>query len=328
MTRSVLFLGGTGIISAGSVALAHERGWRVTVLNRGQSLTRELPEGVEVVQGDVRDSASLRTALGGRTFDVVADFLSFTPDQLTSMVHLFTGRTGQYLFISSASAYQTPPRSLPVTEATTLCNPIWQYSRDKIAGEELLVRKWRDERFPMTIVRPSHTYDQTSTILGGGRAMVRRLMDGEPVVVHGDGTSVWTLTHTRDFAKGFVGLMGLDAAVGEVFHITSDEALTWNAIVHLFAAAAGTDPQIVHATSEQIAAVHPGWGDALLGDKAHSMVFDNTKVKRLVPDFVCTTPFSAGVRDIVDYFAAHPEPNPLEAEYEPAIRTLIERYGR
>lgn len=327
MTRRVLFLGGTGIISAGSVALAHERGWQVTVLNRGQNLSRPLPEGVEVVQGDVRDADSVRGALGERSFDVVADFLSFTPDQVTAMADLFAERTGQFVFISSASAYQTPPRSLPVTEGTTLSNPVWQYSRDKIACEETLVRRWRERGFPMTIVRPSHTYDRTSTILGGGRAMLRRLMDGRPVVVHGDGTSLWTLTHTRDFAKGFVGLLGQDAAVGEVFHITSDEALTWGAIVRLFAAAAGTTPRIVHATSEQIAAVHRGWGDALLGDKAHSMVFDNTKVKRLVPDFVCSTPFSAGVREIVAHFAEHPEPVALEAEYEPAIETLVERYG-
>ncbi len=327
MTRRVLFLGGTGIISAGSVALAHERGWQVTVLNRGQNLSRPLPEGVEVVQGDVRDADSVREALGDRSFDVVVDFLSFTPDQVTTMADLFAGRTGQFVFISSASAYQTPPRSLPVTEATTLCNPVWQYSRDKIACEEVLVRGWRERGFPMTIVRPSHTYDRTSTILGGGRSMLRRLMEGRPIVVHGDGTSLWTLTHTRDFAKGFVGLLGQDAAVGEVFHITSDEALTWGAIVRLFAEAAGTNPPIVHATSEQIAAVHRGWGDALLGDKAHSMVFDNTKVKRLVPDFVCSTPFSAGVREIVAHFAEHPEPVALEAEYEPAIETLVERYG-
>ncbi|HPZ49385.1 MAG TPA: NAD-dependent epimerase/dehydratase family protein [Propionibacteriaceae bacterium] len=327
MTRSVLFLGGTGIISAGSVALAHERGWQVTALNRGQSLSRPLPEGVEVVTGDVRDVASVRGALGDRTFDVVADFLSYTPDQLGSMVELFGGRTGQYVYISSASAYQTPPRSLPVTEGTTLSNPIWQYSRDKIAGEELLVRKWRDERFPMTIVRPSHTYDQTSTILGGGRAMVRRVMEGRPVIVHGDGSSLWTLTHTSDFAKAFVGLFGQYGAVGEAFHITSDEALTWDAITRLFADAAGTDPQIIHVTSDQVAAVHQGWGEALLGDKGHSMVFDNTKVKRLVPDFVCTTSLSAGVRTIIDYFADHPETMPTEADLEPAIETLVQKYG-
>ena len=327
MDRSVLFIGATAIISAGSVALAHDRGWRVTVLNRGQNTARPLPEGVELLAADIRDTAALRESLGDREFDAVADFLSYTPDQLAATVDVLGGRTGQYVYISSASAYQTPPRSLPITEATTLCNPVWQYSRDKIAGEEFLVRAWRESRLPSTIVRPSHTYDRTSTVLGGGRAMVRRLMEGRPVVVHGDGTSLWTLTHSNDFAKAFVGLLGHYAAIGEVFHITSDEALAWNAIVALFADAAGTHPQIVHATSEQIAAVHDGWGEALLGDKGHSMVFDNTKVKRLVPDFVCTTPFSAGVRDIVAYFADHPEPAPTEADLEPAIAALVERYG-
>jgi len=323
MTRSVLFLGGTGIISAGSVRLAQERGWSVTVLNRGQNLSRPLPDGVEVVHGDVRDVASVREAIGTRSFDVVCDFLSFTADQVGAMVEVFDGRTGQFVFISSASAYQTPPRSLPITEATTLANPVWQYSRDKIACEDLLVRAWRDRGFPMTIVRPSHTYDQTSTILGGGRAMVRRLMAGQPVVVHGDGTSLWTLTHSRDFATGFVGLLGHDAAVGQSFHITSDEALTWNAIVRLFAQAAGTAPAIVHVTSDRIAEVHRGWGDALLGDKAHSMVFDNTAVKRLVPDFVCNTPFSSGVLEIVAHYRDHTEVLPIEAEYEAAIQALL-----
>ncbi len=327
MGRSVLFMGGTGIISSACVALAAATGWRVTVLNRGRNTSRPLPVGVEVLTGDVRDQGSVRAALGDRSFDAVCDFLSFTADQLSSMVDVFRGRTRQYVLISSASAYQTPPRSLPITEATTLCNPVWPYSQHKIACEELLTHAWREERFPMTVVRPSHTYERRSTILGGGRAMVRRLMAGREVVVHGDGTSLWTLTHSTDFAKAFVGLLGRYQAVGETFHITSDEALPWDAIVELMADAAGTRPRIVHVPSDAIAALDQEWGWGLLGDKAHSMVFDNTKVKRLVPEFVCTTPFSVGARQIVAWFAEHPERHPTEDRLDPVIDQLVERWG-
>ncbi|MCB0256912.1 MAG: NAD-dependent epimerase/dehydratase family protein, partial [Anaerolineae bacterium] len=226
----VLFIGGTGVISSACADLAVRQGIDLYLLNRGQSLDRPAPIGATVLFGDIRDRASAEAALAGHTFDAVVEWIAFTPDQVQSDVDLFRGRTGQYVFISSASVYQTPPASLPVTESTLLDNPYWEYSRNKIACEELLVRAYRDEKFPMTIVRPSHTYDATKIPLLGGYTSLQRMKAGKPVVVYGDGTSLWTLTNHRDFAKGFVPLLGNSRAVGEAIHITSDEWLSWNQI--------------------------------------------------------------------------------------------------
>jgi nucleoside-diphosphate-sugar epimerase len=298
--KSVLFIGGTGVISTASVALAAERGWEVTVLNRGRSDARPLPHGVESLHADVRDADAVAGAIGNRSFDVVADFLSFVPDHL----HLdrFRGNTGQYVFISSASAYQTPPTHLPVTESTPLRNPVWEYSRNKIACEDQLVQEYRENGYPVTIVRPSHTYDRTLLPTLGGWTDIDRMRRGVPVVVHGDGSSLWTITHSRDFAVGFVGLLGHPAAIGESFHITGDEAPTWDAIYRALGAAAGVEPVLAHVTSDDIAAAAPELGDGLLGDKAHSMVFDNSKLKRLVPDFAQRTLFADGAREMVGWY--------------------------
>ena len=326
MTGRVLFLGGTGVISSGSVALAAQRGWEVTVLNRGQSTVRPVPDGVELISADVREPGAINAAIGDRHFDAVCDFLSFTPGQVTQTLSQVEGRTNQYVFISSASAYQKPTGVLPIREGTPLSNPFWQYSRDKAACERYLFDRRERDRLPITVVRPSHTYDQTMTILGGRHAMVRRLLRGDEVIIHGDGTSLWTLTHTTDFAKGFVGLLGNASAIGLAVHITSDEWLTWDHIAREIARAAGVEARIVHVPSDAIAALDKDWGDGLIGDKANNTIFDNSLIKRLVPDFICTTPFSAGAREIAAYYTSHTEPQPKEDATEAVIAQLLERY--
>ena len=303
----VLFIGGTGVISAAAAERAIAVGHKLTVLNRGNETLRPAPPEAEVLNADIRDPASMRAAVGDRTFDVVVDFIAFTADQVASDVELFTGRTGQYVFISSASAYQKPPARLPIVESTPLRNPFWQYSRDKIAGEDLLVTAYRERGFPATIIRPSHTYDRTKIALTGGWTDIARMRAGAPVVVHGDGTSLWTLTHSTDFAKAFVGLLGVPQAVGDSFTITSDEFLPWNRIYELFAEAAGAPtPELVHIASDTIAAAAPDIGPGLLGDKSHSVIFDNSKVKALVPEFICTTSFAQGAREVIRWFDSHP----------------------
>ena len=301
----VLFIGGTGVISSACSQLALERGIELFLLNRGQSV-RPMPAGAKILQGDIRDPQSVVAALGNLSFDAVVDWVAFTAGHVEADLALFRGRTRQYVFISSASAYQTPPASLPVTESTLLDNPFWQYSRDKIACEERLVRAYREEKFPITIVRPSHTYDRTMVPIEGGWTVVDRMRRGLPVIVHGDGTSLWTLTHHTDFARGLAGLLGHSHAIGEAVHITSDEWLTWNQIFEIVARAAGVEPRLVHVPSDVVAAYDAKWGAGLLGDKSHSMIFDNRKIKRLVPDFVCRIPFSRGAEEILAWYDADP----------------------
>jgi nucleoside-diphosphate-sugar epimerase len=326
MALRILVIGGTGIISSAVTRLAVERGHDVTVLNRGSRATRPLPEGVELVQADVRDPGSVRAALGDREFDSVVDWVAFTPEHVRTDLDLFTGRTGQYVFISSASAYQTPPERLPVTESTPLRNPFWQYSRDKIACEDLLVGAYRESGFPVTVVRPSHTYDRTSVPLDGGWTAVERMRQGREVVVHGDGTSLWTLTHHEDFARGFVPLLGDPRALGEAFHITSDDVLTWNQVVRALGAAAGVEPRIVHVPSDAIAAADPEWGAGLLGDKAHSMVFDTTKLRRVVPEFTTTIRFEQGAREIVAWHDADPARRTVDVRLDAVMDDLVARF--
>ncbi len=316
----VLFIGGTGVISSACVDLAVKRGIDVVLLNRGQT-TRPIPAGVLVLHGDIRDKDGVSQVLKDTRFDVVVNWIAFTPEHIETDLALFGGRTEQYIFISSASAYQTPPVNFPVTESTPLRNPYWRYSQQKIACEDRLVAAYRQDGFPMTIVRPSHTYDATKWPVHGGYTVVRRMKAGQKVVVHGDGTSLWTLTHHRDFAKGFVGLLGNPHAVGEAIHITSDEVLTWNQIYEMVAHAVGVEAKIVHMPSEMIAAFDAEWAAGLLGDKAHSMVFDNTKIKRLVPDYVASIPFSQGVREIAAWY----DSNPAAQEVDEHVNQLIDR---
>ncbi len=318
----VLFIGGTGIISSACSQLAVERGIELYLLNRGQT-TRPAPETAHILQADIRDKASVKAALGTRMFDVVVNWIAFTPEHIETDLELFQGRTGQYIFISSASAYQTPPVNLPVTESTPLANPFWDYSRAKIACEERLIRAYREDQFPVTIVRPSHTYDCTLLPVHGQYTVVDRMRKGKKIIVHGDGTSLWVLTHHRDFAKGFVGLLGNSRALGEVFHITSDELLTWNQIFEIVAQAAGTAARIVHIPSDVIAAFDPEWGAGLLGDKAHSMIFDNTKIKRVVPDYAATIPFARGAEEILAWYDADPSRQIVDEELNRLMDQII-----
>lgn len=321
----VLFIGGTGIISSACVPAAVAAGHDVTVLNRGASSTRSLPPEVHRLTADVHDRAAVDAALGSAEFDVVADFVAFTADHVQADVDRFTGRVGQYVFISSASAYQTPPARLPITEATPLVNPYWQYSRDKIAGELLLGEVYRDSGFPVTIVRPSHTYDRTLVPTTGGWTDIARMRAGQPVVVHGDGSSLWVLTHHVDFARAFTGLLGRRAAVGASVHITSDELLTWDDVYRTLADAAGVAaPELVHVTSDRIAAEVPEWGDGLLGDKTHSVVFDNSLVKSLVPGWEATISYAEGAREVVAWHDADPARTVPDAETEQRMKRLLD----
>lgn len=296
----VLFIGGTGVISRAAAERCVAARFDLTVCTRGRSV-RPLPEGVTVLTADWRDEATA-AALAGQRFDAVVDFIAFTEADIERDLHRLRGKVGQFVFISSASAYQTPPERLPVTEATPLSNPFWAYSRDKIACEERLMRAWREETFPVTIVRPSHTYDETMIPLRGGYTAIDRMRRGAPVIIHGDGTSLWTLTHTRDVAVGLVGLLGRTEALGEAFHITGNEWLSWNRIAELLAEAAGATARIVHVPSTIIARYDPDWGASLLGDKAHSMIFDNSRIAALVPGFAPSISFRDGAVEIVRWF--------------------------
>jgi nucleoside-diphosphate-sugar epimerase len=320
-----LIIGGNGIISSSVTRLAVERGFDVTLVNRGQSTTRPPIDGVRNLTGDASDVASVAAAIGDKEFDVVANFRSFVPAQVLADIQLFAGRTGQYLYISSASAYEKPVSHLPITESTPLRNPFWQYSRDKIASEEALIAARRASGFPVTIVRPSHTYDQTLIPIEGGWTAIDRMRRGLPVLVHGDGTSLWTLTHARDFAVGFVGLMGNPVAVGDVFQITSDFVYPWDAIFRMLGAAAGVEPKLVHVASETIAAAVPDWGPGLLGDKSHSVIFDNSKVRSLVPDFNPTTTFAQGAREIVAWYDADESRRTVDASVNASIDAILAR---
>jgi nucleoside-diphosphate-sugar epimerase len=318
----VLFIGGSGIISSACSRVAVEHGIDLSVLNRGRSTSRPLPGGVARLRADIREPRSVRDEIRDLDFDAVVDWVAFTPEHVRADIDLFGGRTGQYVFISSASAYQTPPARLPVTESTPLRNPIWKYSRDKIACEDALVAAYRERGFPATIVRPSHTYDQTSVPFDGGWTVLGRMLAGQPVIVPGDGTSLWTLTHHDDFARAFVPLLGHPRTLGEAIHITSDDVLTWNQIADALAAALGVRARVVHVPSDAIAAADPEWGAGLLGDKAHSLTFDNTKIRSLVPGWRAVIPFERGAREIADWYRADPARQVTDARLDAVMDKL------
>ncbi|WP_344819041.1 SDR family oxidoreductase [Microbacterium soli] len=321
-STKVLFIGGTGIISSAASALAVERGFEVTLLNRGTS-RRAPADGVEVLTADIEDAASVDAVLRGREFDVVADMIAFTPDQVQRDIDRFEGRTGQYVFISSASAYQKPVSRLPITESTPLRNPYWQYSRDKIACEELLNTAYRDRGFPVTILRPSHTYDKWTIPAVGGWTVIDRIRRGKEIVVHGDGTSLWTLTHADDLAVGFVGLLGNPLVLGDVFGITSDFVYTWNDIYTILGRAAGAEPRIRHIPTAEIEAADPSRAGSLSGDKAHSVVFDTTKIRRVVPEFNPVIPLHRSAIECIAWHDAHPELQRVDAELDALFDRLL-----
>jgi Nucleoside-diphosphate-sugar epimerases len=306
----VLFIGGTGVISSAVSKLAVEKGIDLYLLNRG-TRNEFVPKGVKVIKGDIRDMNSTAAALEGYKFDVVVDWIAYTPEQVVSDIKLFSGKTGQYIFISSTSAYQKPPLHYLVNESTPLRNPYWQYSRDKIACEDLLISQYRDNGFPVTIVRPSYTYNKTTIpFLFNSRAhrwtIVDRMLKGKKIIVPGDGSSLFTITHNTDFAKGFVGLLGNVQSIGQAFHITSDEVMTWDQFARAIGSAAGVEPEIVHVPSDFICALDPELTGGLLGDKSVSSVFDNSKIKRFVPGFTATVTFAEGIRQSIDWFRSNP----------------------
>lgn len=320
--KSVLFIGGTGIISSACVARAVAQGLDVTILNRGQS-DGLLPDGVRRVTADIRDVEAVRQALKGQEFDSVVDFVAFDAVHARTAIELFRGLTGQYIFISSASAYQTPPARLPITESTPLRNPFLRYSRGKIEAESILLDAYRDEDFPVTVVRPSHTYGPMRTPLDGRWTAVERMRQGKEIVVHGDGTSLWTLTHHSDFARFFTPLIGNPATLGEAYHITSDEVLTWNRIYEIVAEAAGATARIVHVPSDSINCAHPDWGGALLGDKAHSLIFDNSKIRSMAGAATDFIPFEQGAREIVEWHDEHTDRRAVDTHIDRVMDELI-----
>ena len=327
----ILFIGGTGIISTACTQLAITRGFHVTLLNRGQ---REVINGAHQITTDINDPAAAGHALAGTSWDAVVDFISFTPADIEARLALFRGRTGQYIYISSASAYQKPVTHYLVTESTPLANPFWDYSRNKIACEERLLRALREEGFPVTIIRPSYTYGDTIIPIPINSwplpyTAVDRLRRGVPVIIPGDGTSLWTLTHNTDFAKGLVGLLGHQAALGHPFHITSDEVLSWNQIHQAVAEAAGVaQPNFIHIASDFITACLPEKVGGLHGDKIHSVVCDNTKIKRFVPDFVATVRFRDGIRRSLAWFDENPARRVIDHEANARWDRLIAAYER
>ena len=324
----VLFLGGTGNISIAATRLLAERGADLAVLNRGQSDVL-LPDGVRRIRGDIRDRASVADALRGEEFDVVVDWVAFVPEHVELDIELFGGGISQYVFISSATVYRKPSPFFPLVEEAPLGNPDWKYARDKIACEERLRREHEENGFPATIVRPSHTYGENwipTALAGQDYTVVDRMLRGKNVIVHDDGESLWTMTHNTDFARAFVGILGNADAVGESFHITSDEALTWNRITETIAAAAGLEPHIVHIPSDFIAAIDPELGEGLLGDKAHSLVFDNTKIKRFVPDFEAVVPFAEGIARSLAWFDADPARKVVDEERNALLDRIVAAY--
>jgi nucleoside-diphosphate-sugar epimerase len=324
----ILFIGGTGTISSACAQLALERGFELTLLNRGRQPARP---GARQITADIGNVAATAAALGDEHWDVVVDYIAYTPADVEQRIALFCGRTTQFIFISSASAYQKPPVHFPITESTPLVNPFWDYSRNKIACEERLLRALQEENFPVTIIRPSWTYDERRiTVPVNSKksfTFVDRLRRGQPVIVPGDGTSLWTMTHNTDFAKGLMGLLGHQGATGHTFHITSDEVLTWNQIYEAVAEAAGAPkPRLVHIASDFITACLPEFAGGLHGDKSHSAMFDNSKIKRFVPDFVATTRFRDGIARSVKWFDADPARQEIDAEANAAWDKLITSY--
>jgi Nucleoside-diphosphate-sugar epimerases len=325
----ILFIGGTGNISTTVSRQAIDRGIELYLLNRGKRVPA-IP-GAKSIVGDINRREDIESVLKGHTWDAVVNWIAFTEQDIARDYELFRGRTKQYVFISSASAYQKPLAFPFVTESTPLANPFWQYSRDKIACEMTLNSYYRQEQFPVTIVRPSLTYDTVIPVPIGGwteYTIVDRIKRGKKIIVHGDGTSLFTITHADDFAKGFLGLLGHQQAIGESFHITSDEILTWNQIHEALAEAVGCKAEIAHIPSDILAACDEELRGSLIGDKATSVIFDNTKIKRFVPGFTATIPFKQGIRRTIKWFEADPARQIIRKETNAWMEKIINQYEK
>ena len=327
----VLLIGGTGIISmAITRQLSTNPRFDLYLLNRGNRNT-DLPSNIKIIKGDINNEQDISEKIKDLSFDVVCNFIAYIPKDVERDYNLFKNKTKQYIFISSASAYQKPLSNYIITEGTTVSNPYWEYSRNKIFCEEFLLKKYREEKFPITIIRPSHTYDERSVPLGvhgknGSWQVIKRMKEGKPVIIHGDGTSLWTMTHNSDFAKGFIGLLGNSHALGEIFHITSDESLTWNQIYQSIANALGVELKAVHVSSEFLNEVGPQYNflGSLIGDKSNSVVFDNSKVKKAVPDFCANKNFDQGIKETIDYILKHPEYQKEDPQFNQWCDKVIE----
>lgn len=330
----LLFIGGTGLISSACVELALARGHELTILNRSLSIRYPVPAGVTVLRGDVHAGTDrLAALLGGLRFDAVVDFIAFEVEDIERDLALLRDKTDQFIFISSASAYQKPPSHYLITEATPLENPFWGYSRGKIACEERLMQAFRQDGFPVTIVRPSLTYGPTQIPFCVGSwqhpwSVIDRMKRGGKIIIPGDGTALWVLTWNADFAKGLIGLVGLPQAIGATFHITSDEILTWEQIYLEAFVALGIPPNILHVPSELIAAYWPHAQGSLIGDKMYSAVFDNSKIKSAVPDFICEVEWAEGLRRAIAWHESHPQFQTVDREFEETMDTIVREYGR
>jgi nucleoside-diphosphate-sugar epimerase len=328
----VLFIGGTGVISTASTQLAVDRGIELTLLNRGRRPS-QAPTGARLIAADIEDAGAVSRALDGQSFDAVVQWIAYEPAHIDRDLSLFRGRTRQYVFISSASAYQKPVGHYLITESTPLANPYWDYSRQKIACEERLMRAYREDGFPVTIVRPSLTYGDSQVTLAVNSwtksyTVVDRMRRGQKVIVPGDGSSLWVITHNTDFAKGLVGLLAREQAIGHAFHITSDEVMTWNQWYSVTAGAAGVEPRLVHIPSDFLAEALPDTRGSLIGDKAASVVFDNAKIKRFVPDYCATVPYTEGVRRTLAWFDADPARRQIDEDANAQWDKLIDAWDR
>ncbi len=323
-----LFIGGTGTISTAISRLAVEKGWDLYLLNRGTKKDF-VPKGARLIQADINDTEKVLGKIGNMDFDVVADFIAFVPSHVERDIRLLKGRTRQYIFISSASAYQKPLSHYRITESTPLANPYWEYSRNKIACEERLMHEYRESGFPVTIIRPSHTYSATSVPVAihgkkGSWQVIDRMLKGKPTLVQGDGSSLWTMTYCTDFAQAFCGIMANPAAIGENIHITSDESLTWNQIYDAIGAALNVEVNKFHVSTDFLIACNQELEGPLIGDKSNTVVFDNRKIKRLVPGFTATVRFDQGVRQCVDYLLSHPELQIPDEEFDRFCDRVVE----
>lgn len=321
MKKKALLIGGTGTISMAITKLLVEENWDVYLLNRGNR-NEGLPAEVNFITVDINDEKAVLEKIGDMTFDCVCEFIGFVTSQVERDIRLFEGKTKQYIYISSASAYHKPVRDYVITEGTTMANPYWEYSRNKIACEEVLMKAYRDRSFPVTIVRPSHTYDERSVPLGvhgdkGSYQVIKRMLEGKPVIIHGDGTSLWTMTHNSDFAKGYVGLMANPHAIGEAFHITNDESLTWNQIYQTIADCLGVELKAYHVSSDFLDETsNYDFKGGLVGDKSNTVVFDNSKLKRIVPGFQTTVRFEQGIKMTLDSVLSNPEYQVEDPEFD------------